>query len=106
MLSISFSNAMKINVTPICVVNVDSRGLSSIWRLRKMVRTMGDPFYYFEAESKHGNFIKFDIGEFLCMIVPGTVEVKAVAIVNHQERLQAPLLTTRVPGDFSLDEVP
>lgn len=70
-----------------------------------MVRTMGDPFHYFEAESKQGNFIKFDIGELLCMVAPGTVDVKAIAIVNHQDRLRAPLLRTRVPGDFSLDEV-
>jgi len=69
-----------------------------------MVRTMGDAFHYFEAESKQGN-IKFDVGEFLCMTVPGTEEVKAVAIVYHQDRLRAPLLRTRTPWDFSLDEV-
>jgi len=85
-------------------VNVDSRGQSLVWRLRSMVRTMGDPFHYFEAESRQGN-IKLDVGECLCMIVPGTEEVKAVAIVYHQDRLQAPLLRTRTPWDFSLDEV-
>lgn len=97
-------HATKINIISVCVVNVDSRGQLTVWRLRSMVRTTGDAFHYFEAESKQGN-IKLDVGEFLCMMVPGTEEVKGVAIVYHQDRFQAPLLRTRLPWDFSLDEV-
>lgn len=89
----------------LCAVNVDSRGQFLIWRLRSMVGTTGDAFHYFEAESRLGN-TKFDVGEFLCIIVPKTEEVKGVALVYNQERNQAPLLRTRLPRDFSLDQVP
>jgi hypothetical protein len=83
-----------MNVFLICVASVESRGQSSVWELRSMVQTMGDPFHYFKAECIKGQNLKFDAGEFLCMIGPGTGEVKAVAIINHQDRYQAPLLSS------------
>ena len=70
-----------------------------------MVQTMGDPFHYFEAEWKAGPKVKFDAGEFLCMVVPGTKEVKAVAIINNHDRYQAPLLRTRAPWNSSFGTV-
>ncbi|KAG0576671.1 hypothetical protein KC19_5G098200 [Ceratodon purpureus] len=81
----------------------DSRAQSSSWQLRSMVQTMGDPFHYFEAEWKAGPKVKFNAGEFLCMLVPGTNEVKAVALINNHDRYQAPLLRTRAPWNSSFD---
>ncbi|XP_024378072.1 uncharacterized protein [Physcomitrium patens] len=82
----------------------DPRGQSSVWQLRSMVETMGDPFHYFEAECVEGPRVKFETGEFLCMIEPISKKVKAVAIVNHQDRNQAPLLRSRIPRDCSISK--
>nr|XP_024365688.1 uncharacterized protein LOC112277499 isoform X3 [Physcomitrium patens] len=80
----------------------DSRAQSSRWQMRSMVQTMGDPFHYFEAQWMEGPNVNFDVGEFLCITLPETKEVKAVAIVHYQGRNQAPLLRTRVPWGSSL----
>lgn len=95
----------KKNIFGAFVATQDPRGQSSVWQLRSMVETMGDPFHYFEAECVEGPRVKFETGEFLCMIEPISKKVKAVAIVNHQDRNQAPLLRSRIPRDCSISKV-
>lgn len=48
-----------------------------------MVEIMGDLFYYFEVECVEGLRVKFEIGEFLCMIEFILKKVKVVVIVNY-----------------------
>lgn len=83
----------------------DGRGLTTQWHLRSMIQTPGDPFHYIEAEWAEGPQVKLESGQLLCMVVPKSKEVKALAIVNFQDRSRVSLLRTRSAWDASLGQV-
>lgn len=83
----------------------DSRGLSTRWQLRNMVQTGSDPFHYIEAEWDEGPIQNLSVGEFLCMVLPKTNDIKGLAIVNYEDRSRASLLRTKSLWDNSLGQV-
>jgi hypothetical protein len=70
-----------------------------------MVQTGSDPFHYIEAECVEGPIQNLSAGEFLCMVLPKTNDIKGLAIVNCEDRSRAPLLRTKIPWDNSLGQV-